>query len=59
MTRERIKMKRREAKFVRASPGLSPDQIRAVPRVGEARARPIGKRAAGKTPRAAVASKRS
>ena len=37
-------MKRREAKFVHASPRLSPDQIEATPRVRETRVRPVGKR---------------
>jgi hypothetical protein len=32
-------MKRREAKFVHASPRLSPDQIKAAPRLREDRAR--------------------
>ena len=32
-------MKRREAKFVHASPRLSPDQIKAAPHLRETRAR--------------------
>jgi hypothetical protein len=35
-------MKRREGKFVHASPRLSPDQIEAAPRLRKTRARPIG-----------------
>ena len=43
-------MKRREAKFVHASPRLSPDQIGTAPRVHETRPRPAGKGARrGKT----------
>ena len=36
-------MKRREAKFVHASPRMSPDQIKAAPRLREDRPRTIGK----------------
>lgn len=42
-------MKRREAKFVHASPRLAPDQIKASPRLREDRARVTGKGARGKT----------
>jgi hypothetical protein len=42
-------MKRREGKFVHASPRLSPDQIEAAPRLRETRARPIGRRVLPKT----------
>jgi hypothetical protein len=44
-------MKRREAKFVHGSPRLSPDQIKATPRLRESRARSIGRRVPPKTPR--------
>jgi hypothetical protein len=37
------KMKRRESKFVHASPRLAPDQITATPRLRDDRPRPIGK----------------
>ena len=36
-------MKRREAKFVHASPRLSPDQLKVAPRLREDRARTTGK----------------
>jgi hypothetical protein len=42
-------MKRREGKFVHASPRLSPNQIKAAPRLRETRARPIGRRVLPKT----------
>ena len=51
-------MKRREAKFVHASPRMSPDQIKAAPRLREDRPRPIGKRVREKTPRAVAAVER-
>ena len=44
-------MKRREAKFVHASPRLSPDQIKAVPRLREDRVRTTGKGVRDKTVR--------
>ena len=47
-------MKRREAKFVHASPRLSPDQIKAAPHVRETRARSTGRIVPRKAPRAAV-----
>jgi hypothetical protein len=52
-------MKRREAKFVHASPRLSPDQIKAAPRLREAGARPVGKGVRGKVPRAVTAFERA
>ena len=51
-------MKRREAKFVHASPRLSPDQIKAAPRLREDRARPIGKGVREKKPRTVAARPR-
>jgi hypothetical protein len=48
-------MKRREAKFVHASPRMSPDQIKAAPRLREDRPRPIGRRLREKAPRALAA----
>jgi hypothetical protein len=42
-------MKRREGKFVHASPRLSRNQIEAAPRLRETRARPIGGRVPPKT----------
>ncbi len=51
-------MKRREAKFVHASPRLWPDQGKAAPPVRETRAQPIGKRILPKTRRAATAARR-
>jgi hypothetical protein len=51
-------MKRREAKFVHASPWMSPDQIKAAPRLREDRPRPIGKKVREKTPRAVPAVER-
>ena len=36
-------MKRREAKFVHASPRLAPNQLGAAPRVRETNARQVGK----------------
>jgi hypothetical protein len=50
-------MKRREAKFVYASPRMSPDQIKAAPRLREDRPRTTGK-GVGKTARAVVAVER-
>jgi len=50
-------MKRRETKFVHASPRLSPDQIEATPPVRETRARPVGRRVLPKTRRAAAAER--
>ena len=44
-------MKRREAKFVHASPRLSPDQIKAAPRLREDRVRTTGKGVRQKTAR--------
>ena len=35
-------MKRRESKFVAASPRLAPEQIKAAPHLREDRARPVG-----------------
>ena len=56
-------MKRREGKFVHASPRLSPNQIEAAPRLRETRPRPIGGRvlakARGATPTAGRAKRRS
>lgn len=51
-------MKRREAKFVHASPRLSPDQIQAAPRLRETQAPPIGKGKRMKAPRAVTRLKR-
>ena len=51
-------MKRREAKFVHASPRMSPDQIKAVPRLREDRPRTTGKGARGKTASAVAAVER-
>jgi hypothetical protein len=42
-------MKRREAKFVHASPRMSPDQIAAAPRLREDRPRTTGKAAPART----------
>ena len=47
-------MKRREAKFVHASPRLSPDQIKAAPHLRETRTRSTGRIVPRKAPRAAV-----
>ena len=47
-------MKRREAKFVHASPRLSPDQIKAAPHVRETRTRSTGSGVPRKAPGAAV-----
>ena len=47
-------MKRREAKFVPASPRLSPSHVEAVPRPHETAVRPQGKGARGKLPRGAL-----
>lgn len=44
-------MKRREAKFVHASPRLSPDQIKAAPRLRDDRVRSTGKGMREKTTR--------
>jgi hypothetical protein len=56
-------MKRREGKFVHASPRLAPDQIEATPRLRETRARPIGRRVPpktrGATPTAGPAQRRN
>ena len=48
-------MKRREAKFVHALPRMSPDQIKAAPRLLEDRPRTIGKGLRKKTARAVAA----
>ena len=48
-------MKRREAKFVHASPRLVPSQVEAAPRPHETVARPPVKGAHGKTARAVTA----
>lgn len=48
-------MKRREAKFVHASPRMSPDEIKAAPRLREDRPRTTGK---GGRARAVAAVKR-
>lgn len=47
-------MKRREAKFVHASPRLSPDQMKAAPRVREGRVRTTAKSVRDKTRRPPV-----
>ena len=49
-------MKRREAKFVHASPRMSPDQIKATPRLREDRPRPSQKKVRGKTSRTVAAA---
>ena len=51
-------MKRREAKFVHASPRLSPDQINAAPRVREDHAGTTAKGMRDKTARAALTIER-
>jgi hypothetical protein len=51
-------MKRREAKFVHASPRMSPDQIRAAPRLREDRPRTTGKGAREKAARSVAAVER-
>ena len=51
-------MKRRESKFVAASPRLAPEQIKAAPRLREDRARPLGSGVRQKTPRIAVTVRR-
>jgi hypothetical protein len=51
-------MKRREAKFVHASPRMSPDQIKAAPRLREDRPRTTGKGLRAKTARAVAAVER-
>jgi hypothetical protein len=51
-------MKRREAKFVHASPRMSPDQIKAAPRLREDRPRTTGKGVRGKTARSVAAVER-
>ena len=51
-------MKRREAKFVHASPRMSPDQIKAAPRLREDRPRTTGKGVRDKTARAVAAVER-
>ena len=51
-------MKRREAKFVSASPCLSPDRIKAAPHVRETRPRSTDAREPATTRRAAPASSR-
>lgn len=50
-------MKRREAKFVHASPRLSPDLINAAPRLGVDRVRTPAKGMRGKTARPPAAAK--
>ena len=52
-------MKRREAKFVHASPRMAPDQIKAAPRLREDRPRTTGKGVGDKTARALAAVERS
>ena len=47
-------MKRREAKFVHASPRLSPDQIKAAPRLHEDRGRTTRRSVRKETARAAA-----
>ena len=51
-------MKRREAKFVHASPRMSPDQIKAAPRLREDRPRSADKGVRKKTARAVAAVER-
>ena len=51
-------MKRREAKFVHASPRMSPDQIKATPRLREDRPRTTAKGQRDKAARAVVAVER-
>jgi hypothetical protein len=51
-------MKRREAKFVHASPRMSPDQIKAAPRLREDQPRTIAKGQRDKTARAVAAVER-
>ena len=51
-------MKRREAKFVHASPRMSPDQIKAAPRLREDRPRTTAKSQRDKAARAVVAVER-
>ena len=48
-------MKRRESKFVHASPRLSPEQIKAAPPLREDRSRPVGRGVRQKTPRTVAA----
>ena len=48
-------MKRREAKFVHASPRMSPDQIKAAPRLREDRPQTTSKGVRAKTARAVAA----
>jgi hypothetical protein len=52
-------MKRCEAKFVHASPRMSPDQIKAAPRVREDRPQTKGKGLREKTARAVAAGRAS
>jgi len=51
-------MKRREAKFVHASPRMSPDQIKAAPRLREDRPPTTGKGLREKTAGAVAAVER-
>jgi len=51
-------MKRREAKFVHASPRMSPDQIKAAPRLREDRPRTTDRGARKKTARTVAAVER-
>ena len=51
-------MKRREGKFVHASPRMSPDQIKAAPRLREDRPRTTGKSVREKAARAVSAAGR-
>lgn len=48
-------MKRREAKFVHASPRMFPDQIKATPRLREDGPRPVERRVRDKTSPAVAA----
>jgi hypothetical protein len=50
-------MKRREAKFVHASPRLAPNQLEAAPRVRETKARRVGKGTPTKEARAAASER--
>ena len=52
-------MKRREAKFVHASPRMSPVQIKAVPRLRDDRPRTTGTGARDKAARGVAAVERS
>lgn len=51
-------MRRREAKFVDASPRMSPDQVQAAPRLREDRPQLIGKVVREKGSRAVIAVRR-